>query len=47
MEVGPNQQSVEAMIENLKLRLSLLNRLNDKLKELEKIANESYYEIQA
>ncbi len=47
MEVGPNQQSVEAMIENLKLRLSLLNRLNDKLKELEKITNESYDEIQA
>ncbi len=47
MEVGPNQQSVEAMIENLKLRLSLLSRLNDKLKELEKIANENYDEIQA
>ncbi|MEW7292634.1 hypothetical protein [Aquimarina sp. 2304DJ70-9] len=47
MEVGPNQQSIEAMIENLKLRLSLLNRLNDKLKELEKIANENYDEIQA
>lgn len=47
MQVGPNQQSVEAMIENLKLRLSLLSRLNDKLKELEKIANESYDEIQA
>ncbi len=47
MEVGPNQQSIEAMIENLKMRLSLLNRLNDKLKELEKIANENYDEIQA
>ncbi len=47
MEVGPNQQSIEAMIENLKLRLSLLNRLNDKLKELEKIENEGYNEIQA
>ncbi len=47
IEVGPNQQSVEAMIENLKLRLSLLTRLNDKLKELEKIEDEGYNEIQA
>ncbi len=47
IEVGPNQQSVEAMIENLKMRLSLLTRLNDKLKELEKIENEGYNEIQA
>ncbi len=47
IEVGPNIESVEAMMENLTLRLSLLNRLKDKLKELEKIENESYDEIQA
>ncbi len=47
MEVGPNTESIEAMIENLTLRLTLLNRLKDKLKELEKIENEGYNEIQA
>ena len=47
MEVGPNTQSVEAMMENLRLRLSLLNRLKNKLKELEQIENENYIDIQA
>ncbi|WP_109298859.1 hypothetical protein [Aquimarina sp. AU474] len=47
IEVGPNMESIEAMMENLKLRLSLLERLKDKLKELEKIENEGYDEIQA
>lgn len=47
MEVGPNVQSVEAMMENLTIRLSLLTRLKDKLKELERIENENYNEIQA
>ncbi len=47
IEVGPNMESIEAMTENLKLRLSLLERLKDKLKELEKIENEGYDEIQA
>ncbi|MDY8134105.1 hypothetical protein [Aquimarina sp. 2201CG5-10] len=47
IEVGPNVQSVEAMMENLTMRLTLLNRLNDKLKELESIENEHYNEIQA
>ncbi|GAA3514525.1 hypothetical protein GCM10022393_30600 [Aquimarina addita] len=46
IKVGPNMQSVEAMMENLTLRLSLLNRLKDKLKELEKIQNENYTDIQ-
>ncbi len=45
--VGPNIQSVEAMMENLRLRLNLLNKLKDKLKELESIDNEGYKEIQA
>lgn len=47
IEVGPNVHSVEAMMENLKIRLSLLGRLKDKLKELESIENENYHEIQA
>ncbi len=47
IEVGPNVQSVEAMMENLTIRLSLLNRLKDKLKELEQIENENYNEVQA
>ncbi len=47
LEVGPNVQSVEAMMENLTIRLSLLSRLNDKLKELERIENENYNEVQA
>lgn len=47
VEVGPNIPSAEAMIENLTLRLSLLTRLSNKLKELEKIENENYIDIQA
>jgi len=47
MEVGPNLESIEAMKENLTLRLSLLERLKEKLEELEKIENEGYDEIQA
>ncbi|WP_103070762.1 hypothetical protein [Aquimarina sediminis] len=47
IDVGPNVQSVEAMMENLKIRLSLLNRLKNRLKELESIENENYNEIQA
>ncbi|WP_025742557.1 hypothetical protein [Aquimarina pacifica] len=47
IEVGPNVQSIEAMMENLTIRLSLLSRLKDKLEELERIENENYNEIQA
>ncbi len=47
IEVGPNVHSIEAMMENLTIRLSLLNRLKDKLEELERIENENYNEIQA
>ncbi|RZT00270.1 hypothetical protein [Aquimarina brevivitae] len=47
IEVGPNTQNVDAMIENLTMRLNLLKRLNEQLKALEKIENEDYYEIQA
>ncbi|UZO79295.1 hypothetical protein NBT05_09960 [Aquimarina sp. ERC-38] len=47
MELGPNPQSIEAMMENLTLRLSLLNRLNSKLKELDTLENENYIDLQA
>ncbi|MBQ4820339.1 hypothetical protein [Aquimarina sp. MMG016] len=47
LKVGPNMQSIEAMKENLTMRLTLLTRLQEKLKELEKIENENYNEIQA
>lgn len=47
IKVGMNSDIVEALIENLKIRLNLLGRLNQKLKELENIENENYSEIQA
>ncbi|WP_086477191.1 MULTISPECIES: hypothetical protein [Arenibacter] len=33
-EVGPNDQTITALIKNLQLRLQLLHKLQDKLKEL-------------
>lgn len=47
MELGPNPQSIQAMMENLTLRVSLLNRLNSKLRELDSIENENYIDLQA
>lgn len=44
--LGPNFQNIEAMMENLSLRLSLLKRLKTKIKELDKIQDEDYYDIQ-
>ncbi|MFD0861441.1 hypothetical protein ACFQ1M_04430 [Sungkyunkwania multivorans] len=41
-EVGPNQDSIDAMIDNLQLRLQLLYQLQEKLKELKKSKNEQY-----
>jgi len=40
-------QRLNKELENLKIRLSLLSRLKDKLKELERIEKENYNEIQA
>jgi len=45
--VGPNIDNVEAMMENLTLRLTLMNRLKDKLIELKRIEKEDYNELQA
>jgi len=38
-EFGPNEQTVTALIDNLKLRLNLLYRLKDKLNELNNETN--------
>lgn len=34
-EIGPNDQTISALIKNLQLRLQLLHKLRDKLKELQ------------
>ncbi|MBC8768968.1 hypothetical protein H4O18_13280 [Arenibacter sp. BSSL-BM3] len=39
-EIGPNDQTITALIKNLQLRLLLLHKLRDKLQELKKISNE-------
>ena len=41
-EMGPNQQTVDALIDNLQLRLDLLYRLKDQLKELKQDENEKF-----
>ncbi len=46
VEFGPNELSIEAMIENLQMRLELLKKLKDKLKEIEHLSNEEYYQEQ-
>lgn len=44
--IGPNNQTVTALIENLKLRLQLLYQLKEKLNELKTTRNEAHYEEQ-
>lgn len=46
-EVGPNEQTINALINNLQLRLQLLERLKEKLKEFKNIENETYTNPQA
>lgn len=46
-KVGPSEETVSALIDNLKLRLELLFKLKSKLKELKKIENETYISIQS
>ncbi|UOB18016.1 hypothetical protein [Abyssalbus ytuae] len=41
-EIGPNEQTINALINNLQLRLQLLDRLKERLKELKKLKNETY-----
>ncbi|SFS50461.1 hypothetical protein SAMN04487906_0600 [Zhouia amylolytica] len=45
-EVGPNEQTVSALIDNLQLRLQLLYRLKDKLEELKQAKNEKFNDQQ-
>ncbi|NAS29799.1 hypothetical protein GTQ40_02340 [Flavobacteriaceae bacterium R38] len=46
-EVGPNEQNITALINNLQLRLQLLYQLKDKLKELKETQNETFKNQQA
>ncbi|MCM4153367.1 hypothetical protein DHD05_17375 [Arenibacter sp. N53] len=39
-EIGPNDQTITALIKNLQLRLQLLHKLRDKLQELKRISKE-------
>jgi len=45
-EVGPNEATITALIDNLKLRLELLFKLKNKLKELKNQENEQFNSIQ-
>ena len=40
-KIGPNDQTITAMIKNLQLRLQLMNRLKDKLNQLKSSKNET------
>ena len=46
-EVGPNEATITALIENLKLRLELLFKLKNKLNELKSLENETINDMQA
>ena len=46
-DVGPSEETVTALIDNLKLRLELLFKLKNKLKELKNIENEEFTSIQS
>ncbi|MEM7186809.1 MAG: hypothetical protein AAF466_09135 [Bacteroidota bacterium] len=44
-EVGPTEATITALVDNLKLRLELLFKLKNKLKELKQLENEKYSEF--
>ena len=44
---GPTEATINALIDNLKLRLDLLFKLKNKLKELKNLDNEKFNDIQA
>lgn len=46
-ESGPNQQTIEAMIANLQLRLDLLLKLKNKLNEIKNSKNKNHENLQA
>ncbi|SFW75218.1 hypothetical protein SAMN02927921_03977 [Sinomicrobium oceani] len=45
-DIGPNEQTVVALIDNLKLRLELLYRLKNKLQELKSKNDEKFSDVQ-
>lgn len=46
-EAGPNEQTIEAMLSNLQLRLDLLRRLKTKLNQIKKSKTDSYENLKA
>ena len=46
-EVGPSEATITALIDNLKLRLELLFKLKNKLKELKTLENETISNMEA
>ena len=46
-EVGPTEATITALIDNLKLRLELLFKLKNKLKELKNLENEQFTNMEA
>lgn len=46
-EVGPSEATITALIDNLQLRLELLFKLKNKLKELKNLENENTQNMQA
>jgi len=46
-EVGPTEATITALVDNLRLRLELLFKLKNKLKELKQLENEQFEEISA
>lgn len=43
-EIGPNEQTIKAMIKNLQLRLQLMHKLREKLNQLKSSKNETVTE---
>lgn len=46
-ELGPNEQTIEAMINNLQMRLDMLVKLKNKLNEIKKSKNDNYEDLKA
>lgn len=46
-ETGPNEQTIEAMLSNLQLRLDLLRKLKTKLNQIKKSKSDSYENLKA
>jgi len=46
-EVGPSEATITALIDNLQLRLELLFKLKNKLKELKTLENETISNMEA